>query len=71
MALISHAEWLDRFGGDADLAPDSLIPALTYCWSRERRVSTERRALPRIGVLVLDGQRRLAQAAERRAHRPR
>ena len=71
MAMISHAQWLDRFGDGADLVVDAQVPAMTYSWTRERRVSTERRAVPRVDVLVLDGQRRLAQAAERRAHYPR
>jgi len=30
MALISHAEWLDRFGDEADLDPAEPAPPLTY-----------------------------------------
>ena len=30
MALISHADWLDRFGDEADLDPAEPAPPLTY-----------------------------------------
>lgn len=74
MALITHADWLDRFGAAADLAVDEPAPPLTYRWAFERRVSPERRVLPRVNLLArVDHQRRLAQdvLVERRATRPR